>query len=147
MACNQDKIYFRRLKQAATGVRPDNAQQKLLAVFDVLVELIVARTIVHRGVLIGGAARLWGRLIHVSLERGIDGADAPEVLRDILISLSEWLEQSSSYVQVSGEKDVCTRLIRVNQISVPSPSKSYRPFSCSIPGNSRVGTGSQNRHR
>jgi hypothetical protein len=129
LACNQDEKFIDGLRVAATCVNPHNAQRKLLDVFDALVELIVARTIIHRGVLIGGAARLWGRLIHVSLERGIDGANAPQVLRDILVSLSEWLEQSSFYVQVSDQKNQCTRLIQVNQISVSSTSKSNRPFS------------------
>ena len=99
MACNQDKELVVNLKNAATGVRRDSALQRLLTVVDTLVELVVARTIVHSNVQIGGAARLWQRLIHASLEGGIDGANAPQILRDILASLRQWLMQSSYYVQ------------------------------------------------
>ena len=131
MACNQDKELVVNLKNAATGVRRDSALQRLLTVVDTLVELVVARTIVHSNVQIGGAARLWQRLIHASLEGGIDGANAPQILRDILASLRQWLMQSSYYVQVAGPIIECTRLIQVKHIPVPRPIISSHPLSFS----------------
>ena len=127
-ACNQDKNLVRKLKDAATNVRCDTALERLISVSDVLVELVVERTTVHGNVLIGGAARLWQRLIHVSLLDGINGDNAPLLLRDILVSQGQWLEKSSFHVQVAGPRSECTRLIQACRTPVLGPIISSHPF-------------------
>ena len=74
---------------------------------------------VCKNVLIGGAsaARIWQRLLRVSLGDGIGPGNAPHLLRGILTSLREWLEESFTYAQVAERRNECTRLLQVN----PSP--------------------------
>ena len=88
----------------------------MLNVFDLLVQLIVERSKVHSNVLIGGAsaARLWQRLLRVSLVDGIGTGNAPHILRGILTSFRECLEESFIYPQVAEQRNECTRLIQVN---------------------------------
>ena len=115
-AWNQSKTLARRLSEAASGVNRTTSRERLINVFDLLVQLIVERSKVCRNVLIGGAsmARIWHQILRVSLGDGIGPRNAPRILRGILTSFREWLEESFFYFQVAEQRNECTRLIEVN---------------------------------
>ncbi len=117
-------MLVRRLKEAAKNV-------DLREVFDTLMDLIVERSKVCFNVLIGGAsaAQLWRNLARVSLEGGVDKDNAPHLLRDIFVSLGNWLTESCDYAEVAESRNKCTRLIRVNMLPYSRPCPTYH-LSC-----------------
>ena len=59
-------------------------------------------------------ARIWHQILRVSLGDGLGPRNAPRILRGILTSFREWLEESFFYFQVAEQRNECTRLIQVN---------------------------------
>ena len=112
----QSKILARRLRDVAMIDEHSTPHESLLRVFDVLVELIVERTGLHDNVMVGGisSARLWQRLARYSLVDGIDRDNAPLVLREVLDSLSSWLDESYYYLQIARPKNECKGIIAVS---------------------------------
>ncbi len=87
-------------------------------------ELIVERSIVCGTVLIGSAsaARLWQRLLRVSLGVGLGQRNASEELCAILNSFKAWLKECFFYSQVEKEREECTSLIQVHRTAHMDPN-------------------------
>jgi hypothetical protein len=110
-----------------------NAKQRLLDVFDLLVQLISQRTSVLGNVHIGGSTlpNLWQELLHAALVDGIDTNNARVVLRGILAHFGEWLEETFTYFQVAEQRGKCASLIEVDYDSVPAPLIHFLHFGFS----------------
>ena len=118
----QDKALAGRIRDVVMN-KDINAKQRLLDVFDLLVQLISQRTSVLGNVHIGGSTlpNLWQELLHAALVDGIDTNNARVVLRGILAHFGEWLEETFSYFQVAEQRGKCASLIEVDYDSVPAP--------------------------
>ena len=114
----QDKALAGRIRDVVMN-KDINAKQRLLDVFDLLVQLISQRTSVLGNVHVGGSTlpNLWQELLHAALVDGIDTNNARVVLRGILAHFGEWLEETFSYFQVAEQRGKCASLIE--EIMIP----------------------------
>ncbi len=118
----QDKAMAGRLREVAMN-KDINAKQRLLDVFDLLVQLISQRTSIHGNVQVGGSALpvLWQKLLHAALVDGIDEKNARVMLREILARFGEWLEETFPYVQVAEQRGNCASLLTVDYMNPFQP--------------------------
>ena len=128
----QDKALAGRIRDVVMN-KDINAKQRLLDVFDLLVQLISQRTSVLGNVHVGGSTlpNLWQELLHAALVDGIDTNNARVVLRGILAHFGEWLGETFTYFQVAEQRGKCASLIEVDYDSVPAPLIHFLHFGFS----------------